>query len=56
MLSHLLTYTKDFKAQKGYMQRLDPSHPLDFFIGINEKGYDEYYEHRRTECAERTGF
>ncbi len=32
---------EDFKAQKGYMQRLDPSHPLDFFIGINEKGYDE---------------
>lgn len=32
---------EDFRTQKGYMQRLDPSHPLDFFIGINEKGYDE---------------
>lgn len=31
----------DFRNQKGYMQRVDPSHPLDFFIGINEKGYDE---------------
>ena len=31
----------DFRTQKGYMQRLDPSHPLDFFIGINEKGYEE---------------
>jgi len=32
---------EDFRTQKGYMQRLDPTHPLDFFIGINEKGYDE---------------
>ncbi len=32
---------KDFRTQRGYMQRLDPTHPLDFFIGINEKGYDE---------------
>ena len=31
----------EFRTQKGYMQRLDPSHPLDFFVGINEKGYDE---------------
>lgn len=31
----------DLRKQKGYMQRLDPQHPLDFFIGINEKGYDQ---------------
>ncbi len=31
----------DFRNQNGYLQRLDPSHPLDFFIGISEKGYDE---------------
>lgn len=30
-----------FKAQKGLLQRLDPNHPMDFFIGINEKGNDE---------------
>ena len=32
---------KEFHAQKGYMQRLDPSHPLDFFVGVNEKGNEE---------------
>ena len=31
----------DLKNQKGYMQRVDPNHPLDFFVGINEKGYDQ---------------
>lgn len=31
----------DFRTQKGYLQRLDPTHPLDFFIGINEKGFDQ---------------
>ena len=31
----------DLRSQKGYMQRIDPSHPLDFFVGINEKGYDQ---------------
>jgi len=30
-----------FKSQKGLLQRLDPNHPMDFFIGINDKGYDE---------------
>lgn len=30
-----------FHEQKGYLQRLDPSHPMDFFVGINEKGNDE---------------
>lgn len=32
---------EDFRNQKGYLQRLDPTHPLDFFIGINDKGFDE---------------
>ncbi|HKM35781.1 MAG TPA: PD-(D/E)XK motif protein [Lachnospiraceae bacterium] len=31
----------ELRKQKGYMQRLDPQHPLDFFIGINESGYDQ---------------
>jgi hypothetical protein len=31
----------EFKGQNGYLQRLDPNHPLDFFIGISAKGYDE---------------
>lgn len=31
----------DLRSQKGYMQRVDPNHPLDFFVGINEKGYDQ---------------
>lgn len=30
-----------FKSQKGLLQRLDPNHPMDFFIGINDKGHDE---------------
>lgn len=30
-----------FHEQKGYLQRLDPNHPMDFFIGINDKGHDE---------------
>lgn len=30
-----------FKTKKGLLQRLDPNHPMDFFIGINEKGNDE---------------
>ena len=40
--------TSDFKNkwdclrnQKGYVQRVDPNHPMDFFVGISEKGYDE---------------
>lgn len=31
----------ELRKQKGYMQRLDPQHPLDFFIGISESGYDQ---------------
>ena len=31
----------ELRKQKGYMQRIDPQHPLDFFVGINEKGYDQ---------------
>ena len=30
-----------FRGQRGYLQRLDPNHPMDFFIGVSEKGYDE---------------
>lgn len=32
---------QSFKTQKGYLQRLDPNHPMDFFIGISDKGNDE---------------
>lgn len=32
---------KQFRDQKGYVQRVDPMHPMDFFIGISEQGYDE---------------
>ena len=31
----------EFKGHNGYLQRLDPSHPMDFFIGISERGYEE---------------
>jgi hypothetical protein len=31
----------EFRGQNGYLQRLDPNHPLDFFVGVSEKGYDE---------------
>lgn len=30
-----------FQADKGYVQRLDQTHPLDFFIGIDAEGHDE---------------
>ena len=30
-----------FRNQSGYLQRIDPLHPLDFFVGVNEKGFDE---------------
>lgn len=30
-----------FKEKKGLLRRLDPTHPMDFFIGVNEKGNDE---------------
>ncbi len=39
--SDFISKWDDFRNQKGYLQRLDPKHPLDFFIGINEKGFDE---------------
>ena len=39
--SDLKNRWEEFRKQKGYLQRLDPSHPMDFFVGINEKGYDE---------------
>jgi len=29
------------RSNQGYVQRMDPSHPLDFFIGIDENGYKE---------------
>ena len=32
---------EQFRNQKGYVQRIDPNHPMDFFLGISEKGYDE---------------
>lgn len=31
----------EFHGQNGYLQRLDPHHPMDFFIGVSQKGYDE---------------
>lgn len=31
----------EFKGQNGILQRLDPNHPMDFFIGVSPKGYDE---------------
>ncbi len=41
MTNDFIRKWEDFRNQKGYMQRIDPSHPMDFFIGINEKGYDQ---------------
>ncbi|MCR4611670.1 MAG: PD-(D/E)XK motif protein [Lachnospiraceae bacterium] len=32
---------RQFRNQRGYLQRVDPNHPMDFFIGISDKGYDE---------------
>lgn len=32
---------KLFRSQKGLLQRIDPNHPMDFFIGINGNGNDE---------------
>lgn len=39
--SEIKTKWEQFRQQKGYLQRLDPMHPMDFFIGINDRGYDE---------------
>ncbi len=30
-----------FKTQEGMLQRLDPMHPMDFFVGINRNGNNE---------------
>lgn len=30
-----------FRNQEGFLQRIDASHPMNLFIGISEKGYDE---------------
>ena len=30
-----------FRSQEGFLQRIDPNHPMNLFIGISEKGYDE---------------
>lgn len=30
-----------FNEQKGYLQRLDPLHPMDFFVGIDDNGNEE---------------
>ena len=39
--SDFLDKWNDFHGQNGYLQRLDPNHPMDFFIGVSKKGYDE---------------
>lgn len=31
----------DLRTSKKYLQRLDSSHPLDFFVGIDDNGYKE---------------
>lgn len=31
----------DLRGSSGAMQRIDPEHPLDFFVGISKKGFDE---------------
>ena len=30
-----------FRSQEGFLQRIDACHPMNLFIGISEKGYDE---------------
>lgn len=37
----LMEKWKAFKTQEGMLQRLDPKHPMDFFIGINGNGNNE---------------
>lgn len=39
--SDFLDKWNEFHGQNGYLQRLDPNHPMDFFIGVSNKGYDE---------------
>lgn len=31
----------EFRGQNGYLQRLSPNHPMDFFVGVSTNGYDE---------------
>lgn len=35
------TKWNEIRSAQGYFQRLDPQHPLDFFMGINQDGYEE---------------
>lgn len=37
----LIEKWSDLRNQKGYMQRINPTHPLNFFVGITEKGFDQ---------------
>lgn len=39
--SDFLNKWNEFHGQNGYLQRLNPNHPMDFFIGVSTKGYDE---------------
>ena len=39
--SELKDKWNEFRNQFGYVQRVDPNHPMDFFVGISDKGYDE---------------
>ena len=32
---------EQFRSQKGFLQRVDPNHPMDLFLGISEKGHAE---------------
>lgn len=43
---------EEFRNQKGYLQRIDPQHPLDFFIGIDDNGNDELVLFTEFEPAE----
>ncbi len=43
---------EQFRKQKGYLQRLDPEHPMDIFIGISEKGFDEIVLFTKLEPAQ----
>ena len=41
-----------FRDQGDLVQRLDPNHPMDFFIGVSEKGYDELVLFTKAEPAQ----
>nr|WP_297939643.1 PD-(D/E)XK motif protein [uncultured Lachnoclostridium sp.] len=32
---------QELRGAKGFLQRVDPNHPMDFFIGISERGNEE---------------